>query len=1059
MPVRGLEAYLRENGLIRTEPIASLAGMRVGVDATHWLKTRIKIKEVFQVATGGAPLGLRAAVDADVALFKRNKISPLWVFNGLLVPKFQLTPNVDMRMNMRMEAWNSYLSGHPAASKSKFEASLSDKSLALSFSGLVFWHLLNSNEEIFRAPMLPWPQLTYFLEPSQRQHPGHAPLINAVYGPTEVLATGASSLILSFRWEEGVFEWTELTSVLRHSGLSYSQFQDACILAGFDACPSTIIKNANILGFEAYVKYVKQAEQRYREQMEESAPKGAMDLGQGGNPLLMEMPMMEGQQGPDQQYQVGAVHAASGGYCQPANGEPEMIDEGSNGTLAQSEVGAVTGSTHQQVSDRNVNSEQKESPASPASINPMLFPVTHPELYLSVLHDANRMMMFRRAKILINHHLVLSQSGTCAPENRALISVLDPDVDMDQILGKPIPNEAYWLLSRGCIGAQVMNNLLSGVMLEAPPLISSPAYEAYLEDLLELRERTLALVSAAIGGSYMTLDVVMVRWFAENKVLRHVSCSNYVNQLRDPIAAQEIESNRRHLIQQARKRLRQTKASSDENSNRELSNGLTSSSDQQQLANSKGPLTDTESLADENHERFSYPSAKHIESMLDGLIRYLMLIPSFQLAVEGKSADEFKCTSSSEDASKESGQTDEDLTRKENKAKLPGSISNVETEGKSEQHPLNDDIPDSDYYNYYRRFNPSSNVHSYFSELCLTFVLQLIFNKGMQRRTLGVSADSNSSKDCSVNTSENQPKKSPEDQPEQQLYSADRPSKPSNSSESGTHRSPQTSISNKSNSLDYSSTESSVSAPSSSAPSQNFVSANELYYNVVARALELSGYVSPHYSSLTYWGYALHLIDPIYIESGFVVLELLKSKRLNSAQLIPNPLDEDLEPELILSTRIFSLLHMQLCQQGWSGPIDQDLLAFNSLIRACFRTLRNLFEMVSLNFVLNRCIQARAADYQLVSRQLLWVQEASTALGMVFKALVIEGPIGLGKRFSSCLDLKRDLYRGVAFWKSVYLAISYLSEVNQIDLSTKKEFDRANVFVLQQERIIPSITA
>jgi len=59
------------------------------------------------------------------------------------------------------------------------------------------------------------------------------------------------------------------------------------------------------------------------------------------------------------------------------------------------------------------------------------------------------------------------------------------------------------------------------------------------------------------------------------------------------------------------------------------------------------------------------------------------------------------------------------------------------------------------------------------------------------------------------------------------------------------------------------------------------------------------------------------------------------------------------EREIALLTRVFTLLPMRLLEKSWEGPIDHDLMGFNSIVKALYKTLRNLMEMLLLNLFLN----------------------------------------------------------------------------------------------------------
>ena len=68
MPVRQLDAYLAEAGIVRHEPLAALRGARLAVDAPYWLRRLMKRlpPEPLLEATGGLPATLTAAIDKEL---------------------------------------------------------------------------------------------------------------------------------------------------------------------------------------------------------------------------------------------------------------------------------------------------------------------------------------------------------------------------------------------------------------------------------------------------------------------------------------------------------------------------------------------------------------------------------------------------------------------------------------------------------------------------------------------------------------------------------------------------------------------------------------------------------------------------------------------------------------------------------------------------------------------------------------------------------------------------------------------------------------------------------
>ncbi|MBM6387602.1 MAG: hypothetical protein JSY10_27080 [Paenibacillus sp.] len=62
-------------------------------------------------------------------------------------------------------------------------------------------------------------------------------------------------------------------------------------------------------------------------------------------------------------------------------------------------------------------------------------------------------------------------------------------------------------------------------------------------------------------------------------------------------------------------------------------------------------------------------------------------------------------------------------------------------------------------------------------------------------------------------------------------------------------------------------------------------------------------------------------------------------------------------------SRALSLLPMNLKSSPWSGPLNRDLLVFNSFVKALNRSYRNLCEMLTLSLFLNNLVKKDRTDY------------------------------------------------------------------------------------------------
>jgi hypothetical protein len=181
------------------------------------------------------------------------------------------------------------------------------------------------------------------------------------------------------------------------------------------------------------------------------------------------------------------------------------------------------------------------------------------------------------------------------------------------------------------------------------------------------------------------------------------------------------------------------------------------------------------------------------------------------------------------------------------------------------------------------------------------------------------------------------------------------------------------------------------------------------------------------------------------------VLELLRLGHLHGMPLktfLENKLEPvDKEREINLLTRIFSLLPGTMEEgRSWEGPIDPDLMGFNSIVKALYKTLRNLLEMLLANLFLSGRTALNPEDYLEVSYRLPYFEEPSTALGLALKSFLIEQNINLKHRFPNFVNLMNDLHRGVQFWDEVMKMVEFLNSENVEVLPEQlyAEFKNAN---------------
>lgn len=221
---------------------------------------------------------------------------------------------------------------------------------------------------------------------------------------------------------------------------------------------------------------------------------------------------------------------------------------------------------------------------------------------------------------------------------------------------------------------------------------------------------------------------------------------------------------------------------------------------------------------------------------------------------------------------------------------------------------------------------------------------------------------------------------------------------------------------------------------------------------VYLQALEARDFLSQATRYPTVWGRALGSISGPFDEQAWVFLELLRAKALHGRALVsvvgvapPN------EQEVALLSRVFSLLPLRTTQKAWSGPVDHDLMAFNSIVKVMYKSLRNLEEMLLVNLVLSRRALCEPNELIFPAFKFPFAQETNSLLGVVLKSY-----FSPDQDFASVLQHTADAHlaldRGVLFWEQVMRMVNILNEENAIDSTTFELFESADD-LLQQNKV------
>lgn len=282
MPIKSLESYLFERGLVGSYPIEALKNAILGIDVNHYVSRLLTSKrEQYLDAIGGFPTSLKMYLESDLKIFKEYKITPVFVFNGTLV-------NNQMEASGYLNAYSAEAAAvalNPSSSSSNSSSSSGSPSNSANpatkankeaifvqrHRGWTQWNnLLNSNQqsyidqpiqpqEPFRynttieskrfqadliayfidhdiiyqvAPYTSWSQLSYLLNNGY---------IDAIYGPTDCLMlTNVDKFILGMEFPNKEFRFIDKTRVLKEFSCSHEEFVDIAMAVGNDLQPTTL---------------------------------------------------------------------------------------------------------------------------------------------------------------------------------------------------------------------------------------------------------------------------------------------------------------------------------------------------------------------------------------------------------------------------------------------------------------------------------------------------------------------------------------------------------------------------------------------------------------------------------------------------------------------------------------------------------------------------------------------------------------------------------------------------------------------------------------------------
>ncbi|CAI7675204.1 unnamed protein product [Penicillium palitans] len=122
--------------------------------------------------------------------------------------------------------------------------------------------------------------------------------------------------------------------------------------------------------------------------------------------------------------------------------------------------------------------------------------------------------LYKRAYMIVKHHVYIDVEGRVGP--------MDPEntsSDMHELIGQRLPEELYFYLSKGIIGADVPNFLTTGEVRISLPLGTEDTeiYRQLVGEILTpVRTQSICLLANSLHRFYQTKVIRIRPWFDEN---------------------------------------------------------------------------------------------------------------------------------------------------------------------------------------------------------------------------------------------------------------------------------------------------------------------------------------------------------------------------------------------------------------------------------------------------------------------------------------------------------------------------------------------------------------
>ena len=191
----------------------------------------------------------------------------------------------------------------------------------------------------------------------------------------------------------------------------------------------------------------------------------------------------------------------------------------------------------------------------------------------------------------------------------------------------------------------------------------------------------------------------------------------------------------------------------------------------------------------------------------------------------------------------------------------------------------------------------------------------------------------------------------------------------------------------------------------------------DLINNAQYRLLVILGYIQP--DGISNIGQCLLTCkDNATAEGLFLAIELLRLEVLHGrdySEVYPVKVSDDIRPFIQLITRVCSIIKMQHKDVIWHGPLNRNILHFNSILRLILKSIKQWNEVILVDF-LQQPVTRKIALNKLTkyTPQMILNEDVNTSMGVLIGCYLtkING-------FENICDVPVEIRRGIDFWDSV----------------------------------------